>query len=76
MQDCGPENDAACLSEARQHFSKAAAGPQGCASTLAYLLLAESEALGSHKKREERMERYLQQVIQTLLSSCPVQLTL
>jgi hypothetical protein len=49
-------------SEARVSLLKAAEECQGPACSLAHLLLAEVEASGSQKKKEERIGKYLSQV--------------
>lgn len=67
LEGASPEYDGACLSEARQHLSKGVSSQGESTNTLACLMLAESECLGTHKKKQERMERHLQLVRSLIL---------
>ena len=62
LEGASRENDAAGISEAKGHLTKAAAGPKSNATVLAALMLADTESLGNKKNKAERIDQYLQQV--------------
>ena len=62
LEIASSDEEAAGLSEAKEFLVNAAAGPKSNATVLAALLLAEMEASGNKKRREERVAHHMQQV--------------